>query len=307
MLTLMFATFNGERTLPAVLDAYRHLEEPKGGWRLVVIDNGSTDATAQILDRFEPLLPMTRLFVTEPGKNKCLNAGLEKREGDLIVFTDDDAVPANDWLCAYRSAVDANPGFDIFGGVIKPRWERPPEPWILDWVPKGITYSLTDEALKDGPINATSVWGPNMAVRAKLFAEGNRFADKIGPSQTSSYAMGSETDFNRKMELKGHQAWFVSSASVEHLVRGFQMDRAWVLGRASRYGRGLLHRELLNNVEHPKRVLGVPRYQIRRLCTEFARLVAARLTGDARKAFLASWEMRSAWGYIDECRKEFRK
>jgi glycosyltransferase involved in cell wall biosynthesis len=307
MMTVMLATFNGERTLPEVLEAYLDLIAPDGGWQFVVIDNGSNDSTASILDRFEPLLPMKRLFVPVAGKNRALNDGLSMREGDLIVFTDDDAVPARDWLCEYRIAADKNPRFDIFGGAIRPRWEQRPEEWILDWVPQGITYTITDEALEDGPIKASSVWGPNMAVRCRLFDDGNSFEENIGPSQAISYPMGSETDFNCRMEKKGHRAWFVSTAVVGHIIRSYQLNQSWILARAARYGRGVFHRERLNKVTLPKRIFGIPRYQIPRLSGGAARVVAARLMGDTKTAFEESWNLRFNWGYAHECWRESRK
>lgn len=307
MLTVMMATFNGERTLPDVLEAYRHLKTPDRGWRIVIIDNGSTDSTSEILDKYEKMLPMIRLFVPDPGKNNALNAGLTKREGDLIVFTDDDAIPASDWLHQLRKAADINSEFDIFGGAIRPRWERQPEKLILDYVPQGIAYAITDQTLKDGPIPATVAWGPNMAVRSRLFDEGNFFSGNIGPMHNSSYAMGSETDFTRRMEKLGYRTWFVSSAIVEHMIREYQLERSWIMGRAIRYGRGLIYREKLNAVKQTKQVLGIPRYQVRRLLVRLLRLMTARLKGDTESAFKESWDLHCTWGYVHECWRESRK
>ena len=195
MLTVLLATYNGERTLPIVLEAYRHLDTPEGGWKLVIVDNGSTDGTPQILERFLALLPMTRLHVAEAGKNRALNAGLAVREGDVIVLTDDDAVPAPGWLQSLRRAADLNPAFDIFGGAIVPRWEHDPQRWVLDWVPHDVSYTVTPADAKAGPVPATQVWGPNMAARACLFDAGHVFDVHIGPQAGISYAMGSETEF----------------------------------------------------------------------------------------------------------------
>jgi len=132
MLTVLLASHNGQHTLPAVLRAYERLYPPPGGWKLVVIDNGSTDYTSKILAKFSSSLPMTQLNVSAPGKNRALNAGLESRSGDLMIFTDDDAIPEPDWLIEMRRAADDNADFDIFGGTIRPYWERPPEPWHLN-------------------------------------------------------------------------------------------------------------------------------------------------------------------------------
>jgi glycosyltransferase involved in cell wall biosynthesis len=60
-----------------------------GGWKLVIVDNGSTDRTRD-------KLRLTYLFEFKRGKNAGLNTGLAHVEGDLIVLTDDDAVPRTD-------------------------------------------------------------------------------------------------------------------------------------------------------------------------------------------------------------------
>jgi glycosyltransferase involved in cell wall biosynthesis len=307
MITVMMATYNGENTLPIVLEAYRSLGMPDGGWCLIVIDNGSNDSTSQILDRYESLLPMKRLFVEEPGKNNALNAGLFLREGDLTVFTDDDAIPAADWLQQIRIAVDANPGYDIFGGTIKPRWECQPEKWILDLVPKGITFALTEQDMCDGPVSATTAWGPNMAIRNRIFDEGYTFSGHIGPSHSGKYAMGSETDFTRRLEKNGYKAWFISSAVVEHMIRSYQLERSWILARAIKYGRCLYHRDKLNAVKTPKIMFGVPRYMLRRLLAGPFKIVSNKLKCNSEEAFKESWELSSNWGYVHECWKASRR
>jgi L-malate glycosyltransferase len=304
MLTVMFASHNGERTLPAVLEAYRSLEAPEGGWQLVVADNASTDRTAELLDVFSRHLPLTSIYVAERGKNRALNAALAVRAGDLLVFSDDDAVPDPHWLVEMRAAADRNPGFDIFGGAIKPRWERPPEPWHLDWVPLGVTYAITDPKLGTGPLASGSVaWGPNMALRARLFDEGYLFDENIGPRGGVSYRMGSETELTKRLEQRGCRAWFVGTAVVEHIIRTFQMEKAWVLDRAIRYGRGLCYRERIRQSPGLATVFGLPRYRVRRLAEHACRLAAAKLSGRQKDAFDEAWAMRCEWGYLSEVRK----
>src|ERR1700756_1490245 len=105
------ASFNGATTLPKVLDAYCALLAPPGGWRLLVIDNGSTDAGPEILAAYAERLPISVLREPCRGKNAALNAGLRQVLNDagvdLLVFSDDDAMPEPDWLlrlaeCAAR-------------------------------------------------------------------------------------------------------------------------------------------------------------------------------------------------------------
>ena len=96
MLTVFLATRNGSRTLPGVLESFTRLRVPPSGWKLVVVDNGSTDQTCEIVASFRASLPVTYVFEGRMGKNVALNTGLTHLEGDLAVFTDDDVFPNPD-------------------------------------------------------------------------------------------------------------------------------------------------------------------------------------------------------------------
>src|SRR5690349_24382422 len=129
MLTVLFATHNGASTLPQVLASYCQLTPPPGGWKLVVVDNGSTDDTREILESFRERLPIVCASEEAAGKNAALNTGLRLIDGDLVVLTDDDVFPRAEWLIALREAADNCPDYAIFGGRVLPRWESAPPAW----------------------------------------------------------------------------------------------------------------------------------------------------------------------------------
>src|SRR5712664_4657115 len=174
MLTVLLATRNRAAILREVMEAYCHLHVPASGWKLVVVDNASTDQTQEVLASFIGRLPLHSIHEPRLGKNFALNAGLSCVEGDLVVLTDDDAFPNPDWLAQLRTAADAQPAFTMFGGVVLPRWEVPPPAWVR-WVDAGPVYTISDPALQEGPIEAHLLFGPDMAVRASAFQSGTRF------------------------------------------------------------------------------------------------------------------------------------
>src|SRR5208283_5519147 len=195
MLTVLLATRNGGRTLPTVLETFTRLQVPSSGWKLVVVDNGSTDQTRQIVTSFRASLPLTYLFEEKPGKNVALNAGLEHLEGDLVVFTDDDVFPHTDWLIRLRAAADAHLAYSMCGGAIRPRWEATPPDWVK-WVNTGIVFAITDPQMVEGPIDPGFLFGANLAIRSEAFRDGLRFNTSIGP-RGNNYPMGSETELVR--------------------------------------------------------------------------------------------------------------
>jgi glycosyltransferase involved in cell wall biosynthesis len=243
MLTVLLASHNGEAVLPRTLTAMAAARPPAGGWKLVVIDNASTDRTREIVRAFYNRLPVSLLHEERPGKNRALNRGLEDAEGDFYIFSDDDVIVAPDWLVCWRDAADRHRDYDLFAGVTEPLWPHDPPAWIVNEIDHGVAFAL-NPAMREGPCDAIAMFGTNMAIRATVFASGIRFDGSIGPNNSRSYPMGSETELARRLEAMGYHTWFTESARVKHIIRPQQMQRTAILLRGYRWGRGQAHMHL---------------------------------------------------------------
>lgn len=275
MLTVLMPTHNGADTLPEVLAAYRKVGQPSGGWKLIIVDNGSTDSTAEIIGSFRPHLPIEYHFEPKLGKNVALNSGLGLVEGDLVVCTDDDAIPRTDWLVQAREVADLHPDFAVFGGAIVPHWQVPPPSWVLPFQCPILT--ITDPNWKEGPTLPGRVWGPNMVVRTEVFKSGYRFNEALGPSG-SRYQMGDETDFVDRLVAAGFKAWHSKRLVVAHMIRSGQMKKDWILRRAYASGRVAYRRHF---PEKPIALLaGFPRYLVRQIIEQAFRTLWSKLLSD---------------------------
>ena len=305
MITVLIATYNGAKTLPTVLDAYCKLDLPNGEWKLVIVDNGSTDNTQAIVNAFLPLLPITLLVEPRRGKNVALNTGLSQIAGDLIVLTDDDVLPHENWLKQLKSTADSQPLYSIFGGPILPEWESPPDDWILSWVHLAITFGILDDQ-EEGPVDIYKVYGGNMAIRSKVFQMGYKFDETIGP-KGSKYAQGSEVEFLMRLHQAGFRAWHCKNAIVRHMIRSFQMDKDWILGRAIRFARGQYR---LGRVEYCKwksSFLGIPWRLLLRILKRIFLFGKAKLSGDAETIFKERWQLNYLFGIALEARVMHRE
>jgi glycosyltransferase involved in cell wall biosynthesis len=275
--TVLMATHNGAQTLPIVLRAYCDLQPLSSKWKLVIVDNGSTDSTREIIESFRAGLPIT--YIREPriGKNIALNTGLENISGDLVLLTDDDAVPRPNWLVETRRVAEAQPSFSVFGGVVVPQWEVPPEPWILEHVT--YKYAVTDPAWEEGPILPIWVYGPNMAIRSEVFAAGHRFDIELGP-RGSNYQQGDETEFLQRIGRSGFQCWHCKAMVVAHIIRKHQMTKQWLLRRAIPIGRAQFRREF-EEKDLPPALFGMPRYLIRKIMRQGFQVGCAALSGNS--------------------------
>ena len=165
MMTVMFSSRNGSAVLPRVLDAMTRAHPPAGGWKVIAVDNASTDNSAEIMRAYRDRLPITVLSEPVPGKNRGLNRALELAEGDFYIFCDDDVVVAEDWLVQWREAADSHAAYDLFGGRVEPLWPDDLPHWVLDEVSHSIVFG-TNLHMHEGPCDAIAMFGTNMAIRA---------------------------------------------------------------------------------------------------------------------------------------------
>jgi cellulose synthase/poly-beta-1,6-N-acetylglucosamine synthase-like glycosyltransferase len=83
--SLILPVRNGERWIRGKLESILHLDYPRELLEVIVISDGSTDHTEQIVRSF----PQMRLITLPPGgKAAALNAGLAEATGEILFFTD---------------------------------------------------------------------------------------------------------------------------------------------------------------------------------------------------------------------------
>jgi glycosyltransferase involved in cell wall biosynthesis len=236
LVSVIITTRNRASLLGATLE---HLSRQKVGdasWELLVVDNASTDGTAAVLARPPAGLPLVPLQEPRLGKNIAVNQALERARGDLLVFTDDDVIPAPQWIAELVAASRRWPHAEIFGGQTliqypdgTPEWLKTPWHGALNFA----RYSLSQP---EGPTRHLP-HGPNFAVRAQALAD-LRFREDIGPQGNTEYAMGSETELLRRVLARGAQIIYVPSATLLHVVQPQQLEPASLYRRAFRFGRG---------------------------------------------------------------------
>ena len=99
-ISVVVCTYNRAQLLSACLESICSNLLPD--CQLLVIDNGSTDNTKQVVEgfRWPTYVPESR-----PGHSSARNAGVAASTGDLIVFTDDDVVVDPGWVSATKIRV----------------------------------------------------------------------------------------------------------------------------------------------------------------------------------------------------------
>lgn len=87
--SLVMVVHNEEKTLQSKLNNLSVLHYPSEKLELIVVSDGSTDATEEILKRYTPGLRLRTLAFSEcRGKAACLNDAIAAARGELVLFTD---------------------------------------------------------------------------------------------------------------------------------------------------------------------------------------------------------------------------
>jgi len=264
-------------------------------WEVIVVDNGSTDATAAVLARAADALPLRALAEPQPGKNRALNRALPAARGALLVFTDDDVEPVPRWLAEYAGAARRWTAHAVFGGPVIPRLPIGTPDWLRDHAFTVAAFARWEPQAAEGPC-ATMPFGPNYAVRARRM-DGTTFREDLGSQGGASDLMGGETELLNRLAAAGERVVFVPSASLRHVIEPHQTTPEWLLRRAFRAGR--TYRRLHPEAGAP-RLLGVPADLWARLAFRWVSHAVAARRGE-RARLEAGIKLFKARGHVYEC------
>src|SRR5262245_33392896 len=148
------------------------------------------------------------------GLSGTRNSGVAAARGSPVVFLDDDAIAAPDWLARLNAAF-ANPRVVGAGGAIKPFWLDGRPAWFpaeFEWV-VGCTY----RGMPEMRATVRNLIGCNMAFRSEVFATVGGF--RIG--RVGALSIGQENDETefciRLLALcPDAELWYEPTAVVQH-------------------------------------------------------------------------------------------
>jgi GT2 family glycosyltransferase len=246
VISVVVCTRNGARSLPKALAALTGQRIPTDSVELIVVDDHSSDASAEIA------AAAGATIVTANGSGglaAARNAGVEAASGTIVAFTDDDCEPEPDWLAELvrpfaDSAVDGVAGSTVpssddqlvfrYLGLRNPLAPLPAT--LLKSRNPLYRLALYLRTNLGPPPQLTpgarlySVAGANMAFRRRLL-------DGLGGFDAGIAFGGEEEDLCKRAHRHAPDAMFVYAprAVVRHHYRRGARD---TLRRASAYGRG---------------------------------------------------------------------
>lgn len=248
--------------------AAQTVDEP---FEVLVVDNGSRDATTEVARGFADRLDLRVLACATPGTSAARNAGVRGARGDKLLFCDADDAAAPGWVAALAAGLDAAPAV---GGAIENellsagspfvRRHPPGLPVAAGFLPRAITA--------------------NFAVRRAVWEELGGFDE--------AYDYGApDTEFCWRLQLAGHRLAYEPGAVMHYRHRGTLRSTA-----RKAYRTGIARARLFRDYH----AAGMPRPRTLGALARAGRLVA-RAPGALVSPRIRWWwleEAAGAWGRL---------
>ena len=179
-MSVVIPTYRRPTLLRRCLEALAEQDLPAEQFEVVVVDDGSADATAEVLAQVSGnVVPLTQ--PANAGPAAARNRGIRTATGRLVLFLDDDVVAAPDLLSTHlalhSSAVD--PLLGILGRV---DWHPSIEPTsFMRWLDRSGLQFAYDTWLSEGAVDPpyAAFYTANLSVPRELLLDEGGFDERF--------------------------------------------------------------------------------------------------------------------------------
>lgn len=236
--TVALCTHNHIARLKRTLEDLGNLRSPQAPWELLIIDNGCTDGTDDLLattDWQKAGLPARIVREDKLGLSNARNRAIQEAHGDYILFIDDDETPDPAWLVNYECAIFKKKP-DALGGRIEVIFEdgnRPP--WLQDEL-LGFLGKL-DHGSEPRQLTeyGTPIFGGNFGFRKGIFEHIGNFDADLG-RRGSDNTGGEDTEIYRRMIDMNCDVRWIPDAVIYHRIQATKLKRYYFLNLHYRQG-----------------------------------------------------------------------
>jgi GT2 family glycosyltransferase len=204
--SVVCCSFNGEATIRDTLEHLARLDYPD--YEVIVVDDGSTDATASIARSYGAQVVST----PNQGLSAARNVGLRAATGSIVAYIDDDAYPDPGWLAFLVRAFQEGGYCGVGGPNLLPPEDGPIAECVGN-APGGPCHVLLSDR------EAEHIPGCNMAFE-------RRWLERVGGFDPVFRAAGDDVDLCWRLQEAGGRLGFHPAAVVWHHRRS-SLRRYW--------------------------------------------------------------------------------
>jgi len=204
---------------------------PTSQYEIVVVDNGSSDGTPQMIEEeFSRVPNLTRVVEPARGLAHARNAGFRQATGAYVAYLDDDAVAGPSWLAKIVEVFETvHPTPGCVGGKVDPLWEAARPRWLADGMLAYLSvvdWSATPVTLDDGRF----LVGTNMAFPRRLLEELGGFRAGLG-REGARLTSNEEILLENELRRRGYSCYYHPAAAVGHHVPATRLVQRYFVRR----------------------------------------------------------------------------
>lgn len=235
--TFVVAAYNEERNIARKIENTLGLDYPAEKIEVLVVSNGSTDGTDDIVLRFRD--PRVRLIaLPQPGKMAALNEGARSAGGEILVFTDADffldrhslleiarkfADPEVGGVCGTRRASPSVTGESTGEGEGMyhrwDKWQKIRESRIGSvFAADGLLYAIRRDLYV--PVSLASQ-ADDIAISSRVVLQGYRLLFEPKATAWEEAVIGAGEEFRRKIRVTNHSVRALFAIGAPLVTSGF--------------------------------------------------------------------------------------
>lgn len=218
-LSIIISTYNNAASLVRTLDSVVKQDADKKLWECVVVNNNSTDDTAERVATFAKQHSEVNIrLVDEPkqGLSHARNRGIVESKGQFLAFIDDDETINEGFVSAYIDLF-RNHGAFVGSGTLKVCYDSARPKWMSHYTEKMIANPLD---LGNEIITITRTITPtggNMAFNREVFNLYGNFDTALGRKGDELFG-GEENDLFDRIRDLGERVFYTPHAVAYHHI-----------------------------------------------------------------------------------------
>lgn len=231
--TVAIPTYNGAERLPQVLAALRsQINTEPISWEVLVVDNNSTDRTADVVAQFQAewpaAYPLRYCIETRQGAAYARQQAIHAANSVWVGLLDDDNIPAEDWVAQGHEFGIHHPQAGAFGGQIHGEFESPPAPNFRRIQSFFAIRERGDKPHRYQP--ETLNLPPTAAVVVRRDAWLNsvpltqRLVGRVGKSMVG----GEDFEVMLHMHHHGWEIWYTPTMHAHHQIPSWRLERDYM-------------------------------------------------------------------------------
>lgn len=204
--SVIVPVYNGSATIVHCLDALAQQSTSPDEYEIIIVDDGSTDNTSQVVDQWRhrhPHIHCQQLRQTNGGPASARNRGAQIARGALLLFTDADCRPCVTWIEIFAKLFAADETISAAMGTYASEQDAPAARFAQ------LEFEERYAGMQTQPtLDLVATY--SAAFRRTIFLKENGF-DPSFPK-----ANNEDVEFSYRLSRQGYRMVFAPAATVTH-------------------------------------------------------------------------------------------